>query len=104
VLVTLQLSEPSGKVVSVNVATGGGTAVANEDYTPVLETVTFAPGSSSQTVSIVLLPDELREGNETIQLALGGLQNAAAGEWLTAVVTIIDGDSTNLYLPIIRKK
>ncbi|MEZ4513082.1 MAG: Calx-beta domain-containing protein [Chloroflexota bacterium] len=103
-VVTLQLSAPSGKEVRVNVVTNGGTAVADLDYTPLIETVTFVPGTTSQTVSILLLPDDLSEGNETIHLALGGLQNGTAGEWLTAVVTIIDGDSSTLYLPIIFKR
>ena len=103
-VVTLVLSAPSGREVRVNVVSNGGTAVANQDYTPLAETITFAPGSISQTVSIPLLPDDLSEGNETIHLALGGLQNGTAGEWLTAVVTIIDGDSSTLYLPIIFKK
>lgn len=103
-VVTVQLSAPSGRAVRVVVATGGGTAVANADYTPLTEGVTFAPGTTSQTVAIPLLPDELSEGGETIGLLLSEVENGVMGERETAVVTIVDGDLTLVYLPVMRKR
>lgn len=101
--VMIMLSQPSGKTVQVNFATIAASATAGEDYTAVLTTLTFAPGEASQTVEIPLLPDELQEGNESISLLLGNAVNADWGVTTTAVLTIIDGDGTILYLPIIQR-
>ena len=53
-MLTLRLSAPSGQKVSVNYATGNGTATAGSDYLAANGIVTFAPGQTTQTVSVAV--------------------------------------------------
>lgn len=100
--IMIQLSQPSGKEIRVNFATIDDSALAGEDYTAVLTPVVFAPGTTTQLVAVPLLPDELQEGREMVELLLGNAVNVEWGAVTTAVLTIIDGDGVTLYLPIIR--
>lgn len=56
--------------LSVDFATADGTATAGSDYTATTGTLTFAPGQSSQTISVPLLGDVLPENTETFFLNL----------------------------------
>jgi Calx-beta domain len=49
---TVTLNAPSSSPVSVNYATANGTAVAGTDYTAMSGTITFAPGVTTQTVTV----------------------------------------------------
>jgi probable HAF family extracellular repeat protein len=62
---TLTLSAPSDVAVTVNFATANGTAKSGEDYNAQSGTVTFAPGQTSRTISIVVKGDRKRESSET---------------------------------------
>src|SRR5262249_50245674 len=61
--VTLSASYP--QAVTVNYATADGTATAGTDYAATNGIVTFAPGSTSQSISVRVLGDRLNEANET---------------------------------------
>ena len=67
-------------------------------------TLTFTPGSLSQTISITLLPDDLPEPDETFTLQLFNVENGILGED-TAVFTIQDDDALayTLFLPYLHK-
>ncbi len=89
--------------VTVDYATAEGPALAGQDYEPASGTLTFAPGQTSQSVSVPLLADRVSEKNETFTLTLsnvdGGSAKAAAvgGPPVTivkpdATVTILDND------------
>ena len=72
----LTLSRPSGQNVTVNYATTDGTAsAAAGDYVARAGTVTFGPGSTTQTVTITLNADALEEQNETFYLDLIAVTN-----------------------------
>jgi uncharacterized repeat protein (TIGR01451 family) len=77
--------------ISVQYATGGGTANAGSDYTSVAGTLIFADGVTSQTFNIPIQDDGSPESNETVMLTLG---NPAGGATLgipnIAVLTITD--------------
>ena len=52
---TMSLSPVSGQTVTVQYATADGTAVAGTDYTSTTGTLSFAAGTTSKTVSVVVL-------------------------------------------------
>lgn len=77
--------------VTVVVNTSDGTATAPGDYTPaVSQVVTFAPGVSSQTVSVATATDNVAEGDETFTATLSNAVNAGIATG-TATGTINDG-------------
>ena len=93
---TVTLSEQTGLEVTVDYAT---IALADEatpgtDYQEASGTVTFAPGSVSQTVSIAVIDDvEQDEGSETFALDLSNPVNATLLD-NRGIGTILDDDLT----------
>ena len=78
---------------SVQFATANGTATAGSDYTSVSQTVSFAVGETSKTVSVPIVDDGLIEGNETVFLSLSSPSaGATLGSPSTAALTIVDND------------
>ena len=74
---TLTLSQASFLPISVNVATADGSATAGSDYTAVNQTITFAPGQTTATVSVAIPTDTTNEVNETVRLVLSNPTNGA---------------------------
>lgn len=90
--ITIMRTGSSAGVATVVISTSNGTAAAG-DYTPVTQTVTFADGETSKTISIPIVDDASNEPNETINITLsqvGGM--AVPGDPMTAVLTIVDDD------------
>jgi hypothetical protein len=85
--------------VTIDYQASDGTAQAGADYVAASGTLTFAPGVSSQTFAITILPDTAVEGAETIGLALlnpGG--QATLGARSTAGLTVLDDEpATTLH-------
>ena len=82
--------------VSVKVATSGGTAVAGVNYTPINQTLTFAAGQDSQTVTIPVKNAGVLSSNPTV---IVGLTSPGNGVVIcspsTATVSILNvGQST----------
>jgi Calx-beta domain/FG-GAP-like repeat len=73
---TVTLSAPAAGPVTVRYATSDGTARAGEDYTAASGTLTFAPGETSKTITIVVKGDKQKEANETFSLNLTGATGA----------------------------
>ncbi len=88
---TVSLSAPSGQTVTVQYATSDGGATAGADYTAASNTITFAPGVTTQTIAIATLDDTLDELAETFSVTLSAPGGATIGDG-TAVVTIADND------------
>jgi LmbE family N-acetylglucosaminyl deacetylase len=93
VSVTVSLSAPSGQTVTVNVATANGTATAPQDYTGGTGTLTFAPGTTSQTLTGPIAGDLLDEATENFFVNLSAPVNATIAD-AQGVVTINDNDPT----------
>ena len=74
----VSLSPASREPLRVDYVTRNGTALAGEDYVGSSGTLTFAPGETSQTVEVVLLPGEQNEGNETMTLEISNPQGGGA--------------------------
>jgi hypothetical protein len=80
--------------VTVDYASGGGSATAGNDYTAVSGTLTFGPAIPSRTFLIPIANDALDETHEEIHLVLsnpGG--GASLGVRSASVVSITDDDT-----------
>ena len=88
---TVTLSAPSDVPVTVNYGTADRTAKAGEDYTAQTGSITFAPGETTKTISIVVKGDKKKENNEYFVINLTG----AVGAYLLdgeGLGTILDDD------------
>ena len=89
---TVSLSTVSGRTVTVDYATANGTATAPADYTAVPVTaLSFSPGQTTRTVTVVVNGDALDEGDETFNVNLSGASGATIGDGI-GVGTITDDD------------
>ncbi len=79
--------------VTIDYATGNGSAAAGSDYTANSGTLTFNAGDISKTFSILIADDDLAEGNETVNLSLSNPTGGASlGAISAAVLTIVDNE------------
>ncbi len=79
---TVSLSTPGSQTVTVDFATADGTAVAGTDYQATSGTLTFAPGVTSQTVSVTvpgtLYAEPTKEFSVVLSQATSALITAAS--------------------------
>src|SRR5262249_28651774 len=75
--------------VTVRYATANGTASAGSDYVAASGLLTFAPGQTVQTVTLLVLGDTINEYNETFLVNLSSAVNAGIAD-SQGVATIID--------------
>ncbi|BBY66234.1 hypothetical protein MHEL_44770 [Mycolicibacterium helvum] len=90
---TVTLSKSSTKPVTVSYTTADGSATAGQDYRASAGTVTFAPGSVSQVITINVLGDATVELDETFTVVLSNPSGATIGR-ATATGTITNDDAT----------
>ncbi|MEI6252360.1 MAG: Calx-beta domain-containing protein, partial [Mycobacteriaceae bacterium] len=67
---TVTLAAPSAQAVAVQYATSNGTATAGSDYASASGTLTFAPGETRKTITVVVNSDSLTEGTEDFRVML----------------------------------
>ncbi len=96
-LVALTMNAPSDAEVVVHIALDGGTASMHDDcgsrdYSAPETTVVFAPGQTTQTVSLRQLNDESAEADETIFLRIESVTGASIGKRASHTHTILDDD------------
>jgi methionine-rich copper-binding protein CopC len=89
---TVTLSAQSGQTVTVNYATANGTATAGSDYQAQSNTLTFAPGETTKTISVVVNGDTASETDENFFVNLSGATNASISD-AQGVGTIVSDDS-----------
>ena len=77
---TVTRSPASQRTATVDWAVDDGSATASDDYTDGSGTLTFAPGDTTQTVTVATLPDTVPEGEETFTVTLSNARNAAIGD------------------------
>lgn len=77
---TVRLNTATSDSVRVNYATANGSALAGSDYTLTSGTLTFAPGETSQTVTVNVLGDTTPEVDETLFLNLSGAVGATISD------------------------
>jgi hypothetical protein len=83
------LSNPSYQTITVDFATADGSAIVGDnDYVATSGTITFAPGDTSESVTVVVNGDTAVEPDETFFVDLSNPQNA----------TILDGQGVGTIL------
>jgi hypothetical protein len=95
---TASLSNATDETVTVNYATANGTAtLADNDYTATSGALTFAPGTTNQTITVLGKGDSLIEANETFQVNLTAPTNGtiASGAGI-GTGTITNDDAATL--------
>ncbi len=99
VVIDVTLNQPSFEVVTVDITTNNGTAIAGSDYVAIGGTLTFAPAQTTQTLTLNIIDDSANELAETFMVALSKPVSATLGLPNSVAVTIIDND-----LPQVRFK
>lgn len=87
----LQLSAPTSKAVSVDIAVSG-TAIEGDDYNVSTTHVVLTPGETIYDMTIDVFDDVIDEDDETVILAMGTPTHAIKGTPDVHTATIIDND------------
>ena len=87
----VRLSAPSSEVVTVQYDDGQGTANSNDYNTFNIQTLSFDPGQTVQTVRVAIVDDTDVEPDETFQLVLSNATNATIAT-PSVTTTILDND------------
>jgi len=94
---TVTLTGSTAQTVTVNYATADGTATAGSDYTATPGTLTFAPGITTQTITVPVVGDAVNEVNETFAVNLSGAVNGTIST-ATGNGTIVNDDGAPTLL------
>jgi hypothetical protein len=86
---TVSLSASSAFMVTVSYASANGTAAAGSDYTAASGTLTFNPGTTTQTFSVSVIGDSTAEPNENFVVNLSSPAGAtiADGQGIGTITT-----------------
>ena len=90
-VITAIRSGATNTAVTVDYTTTNATASAGSDYTAAGATWTFAPGVTTNTVTLTLADDATQEGSETFSVRLSNASNTSIGTG-TNTITITDDD------------
>jgi hypothetical protein len=90
---TVTLAAAYDQPVTVNYATADGTAtVGDNDYVATSGTLTFAPGETTKTITVVVKGDKKKESNETFFVNLSDPSSNALISDAQGIGTILDDD------------
>ena len=88
---TVSLSSASTDVITVDYATSVGTAKAGSDYVAASGTLTFSPGESVRTITVLVNGDNVNEPDEIFSVNLSNPANATIGD-AQGIGTILNDD------------
>jgi hypothetical protein len=94
---TVSLSNASAQEIAASYATANSSAIALSDYTNKVGTLTFAPGVTSQIISVPIVGDNVDEANETFLVNLSNPVNAKIAD-NQALGTILDDDTAGFTI------
>src|SRR6202040_3357100 len=80
-----------------------GVATQNCDFINNQGTLTFNPGDTSKTFSVLIVDDTYVEGPETFPVMLSAPVGGIVGAINTAAVTIADNDTASSVLPVPKR-
>ena len=90
---TVSLNPAPAASATVDYARTGGTATSGTDFTALsASTLTFAAGTTSQTITVSVRGDTLDESNETVVLTLSSASSGSTIGTATGTGTITDDD------------
>lgn len=84
------LATPAASLVTVTYSTANGTAVAGSDYVPTTGTLTFLPGTQTQSLIVQTIGDQTAENVEKFVVNVA----ASSGGQGQGVATILNDDNT----------
>lgn len=90
VMVNLDAASPDG--VSANWSTAGGTASSGVDFKARSGKLYFRPGQTTRYAKIVVIPDQVTEGDEQFTVNLSGVVGAIIDD-SSGTVTIVDDET-----------
>ena len=96
--INVTLPNPSFETITVDYATANGTATAGVDYVATSGTLTFTPGTTSQTINVVINGDTTVEQDETFTITLSNATNVTFISNAVSSVTI-GNDDASVQLP-----
>ena len=89
---TVTLTSISSRLITANYITFDHTAVGNGvDYVTTAGSLRFEPGETHKTITILIVDDDLNEGDETFTVILKNIKNAR-NDYSSHSVTILDDD------------
>ena len=92
--VTVLLSSPPQSTVNIPLTAEGGDGATEDDWSGVPASLTFSPGDTSQTFTVIATDDDVEDDGEMVHLVLGTLpEGFAAGEPAMATITLMNDDS-----------
>jgi glucose/arabinose dehydrogenase len=95
-IIPIARTENTEGTVSVDYSINSGTATAADDFTARSGTVTFLPEETIKEIAVPILDDSTAEIDETFSIAIGNSIGADLGSTRTAIITILDNDTTEL--------
>jgi hypothetical protein len=87
---TVTLSHASAGPVTVDYASADGSATAGSDYDATSGTLSFAPGTTSLTITVPITNDNLYEGGETYTVNLSNATGGASIGTASVSTEIVD--------------
>jgi hypothetical protein len=91
-IVTVTRGGDISGAANIDYITSDSTATSRSDYMAASGRLSFAPGESSKTITLLIVDDAYVEGNETLNLSLSNAIGAGLGSQSSVTVTISDND------------
>lgn len=92
-VIEVRLSRPEASTVTVNYATGGGSATAGIDYVAKAGILQFNPNQTGKTFNVTIIDNPLYEATKTIGLSLSNPGGAEFGSPANATLSITNDDA-----------
>ncbi len=86
------LGNPATEEITVNFTAISDTAIASSDFEPTAGTLTFSPGTTTQTINVPIIGDQLLESDETFSVELSGVTGNALIADNSSEITISNDD------------
>ena len=89
---TVSMSQASTRPVTVRWGMANGTATAGRDYVATAGSLTFAPGQTRRTITVLVIGDRISEADETFRIGLASPLNATLSTTATRANGMIRND------------